>query len=533
MSEEKIEFVIRARDEASKVLKDFEKNAQGIDKSLGGNAKGAEGFKVSIAGVAAALGTLAVAYAAFKAGEFVFTQLNSAADKFLELELDKGIDDTLKSGARQIEVATNIDERQIRDVMKSASESFDPSQIDTATRAAVGLSEAMGISLSDALDKVKQATDGNFEAFQGLIPGIDELSSAEEKLAAVSALASGGLDDKTAAANSARSVFETLATETENLMTSVGEAVEPFRTMVYQGILVVVEALNMYLEPAIESFKDYFSGMGDFISEKTKWFTESVVASLLFMETVWENLTTVLEIVGVSMMLSIEQWRSYFAHAFTVALPEYAMWFGRNFINILQDMAVSSSYILQNLIVNILDAFDKIFEFISGGWMDKDYGTVMAEIGAALTQDLLRGFEPVTEALPDVGERAVSNYEKTMLKRINDSTGKIANEFATKMEDEFDQRMEDLDQKMNEVEIDTKVNLNMRDDNNLKNHTFKALNAFESRVMVRGDTTDSPEKQTADSTKKIATQIDKVVAHLDNSRSNTRTEPTIEIVGMA
>lgn len=522
-----MEFVIRARDEATRILKEFNESTKQLGESMDSVNKKSSSLEMSLGGVTGALVALAGAYAAVKAGEAMFSYLNDSADKFLKLEMEKRLNSTLKDSARQIEIATNIDEGQIRGVMRSAQESFDPSQIEAVTKAAIGLSYQLEIPLSEAFQKVKSATDGSFGSLEYLIPGMKDLTSESDRLAAVSAFASQGLEGQTQKANSGLDVFAKFAMETENLATTIGEMVAPFKRLAYEGIAIVVEFFNQALQPAIEDFQGYFSGAAVNVEANAKWFAESLVAAFTFVEVAITNVGTIMEMAGASILLTLEQMRSTFEHFFLTVIPEYVMWFGRNFINILQDTAVAASHIVENLGANIGNGFAIIFEYIMGGWQDQGFDEFMLNLGNAMSEDLLRGFEPVTEALPEVGERAVSEFERSLEGILVEGGEKLADDFTTK----FEERIGALNDKLKDNPIETEVELKARSSFNLQDQQIKALNAFESRVMVRGDVTDSPEKKTAENTDKITKQIDEVLKAI-NQPQDRPFERQIEIVGV-
>lgn len=525
---ESMEFVIRARDEATRILKEFNESTKQLGESMDSVNKKSSSLEMSLGGVTGALVALAGAYAAVKAGEAMFSYLNDSADKFLKLEMEKRLNSTLKDSARQIEIATNIDEGQIRGVMRSAQESFDPSQIEEVTKAAIGLSYQLEIPLSEAFQKVKSATDGSFGSLEYLIPGMKDLTSASDRLAAVSAFASQGLEGQTQKANSGLDVFAKFAIETENLATTIGEMVAPFKQLAYEGIAIVVELFNQALQPAIEDFQGYFSGMAMNVQQNAKAFAEVLVGAFTFVEVAVTNLGTIVEMAIASILLVLEQMRSTFEHFFLTVIPEYVMWFGRNFINILQDMAVGASHIVENLAKNIGNGFSLIFEYITGGWQTQSFGDFMAELGSAMSEDLLRGFEPVTEALPEIGERAVSDLEKSLKGMIDDGAEQLADDFSTK----FEERIGALNDRLKSNPIETEIDLKTRDAFSMKDQQVEALGAFESRVMVRGDVTESPQKTIADNTGKLTKQLDEVIGMIKQSSYRSQYEQQIQIVGV-
>lgn len=513
---ESMEFVIRARDEATKILNQFNESTKQLGDSMDSVNKKSSSLQLSLGGVTGALAALAGAYAAVKAGESMFTYLNESADKFLKLEMEKRLNDTLKGSARQIELATNIDEGQIRQVMRSAQESFDPSQIDEVTRATVGLSYALEIPLSEAFQKVRAATEGSFGALEYLIPGMRDLTSESDKLAAVSAFASQGIEGQTQKANSALDVFARLSVEAENLATTVGQMVAPFKQLALEGLVVVVEVINQALIPAIDDFRTYFAEMSVDVENNSKQMAEGIVGSFTFVETTLHRLTDVLDLVSSSFLLSFIRIESMVQHTFAEVIPAYTIWFARQFVNILQDMVISAAYVWSNFNQNIANSFRLTLEYIMGGWKEQGFDEFMWEMGMTMGENLFRGFESATEALPEVGERAVSELEKATEAMMNDYAWGITSEFDEKFQRRMDAVTDRMRYRTNPIE--TKVNLMLKqtEDLNLQDQQIKALGAFESRIMVRGDTVESPERKIADYAKHIADQMDKLVKLAEN-----------------
>jgi hypothetical protein len=457
---DKIDIVIAAQDKATEIIKSVNSQTSILAETLGLVA-------VASAGLAG--------FAASK--EFV--ELEKAARK---------LDPALRDLARSMEIGTNTDEKTILGLMKSVQrQGFATEQIDDATKAAMGLSEAMGISLTDGLTKVRQATEGNFEAFAYLIPNINELASSEEKLAAVSKLASQGLQDKADIANSATSVFDRMNVEMGNLQATIGAIIEPFRQLAYEGIATVAELLSQALKPAIDDFQKSFSGMGSSVASWSTWMTETLVAGFTLVEVTLTNIGAIAEMAGASIVLSLEQMRSQFEHIFTVAIPAYAAWFADNFINILSDIGGIVIATFSNLGTSIGEIMAGVWNYVSSGFSADAYEQLMFEVGRAANRGLLDGFEPVTKALPDIGERAVSDFEKTLQGMVDTTASSLVSEFDSK----FNERIAAMNEKFEKNPLDVDVNLNAKGGalGGLKSDV-NVLQSTESRLLVRGSTDD-------------------------------------------
>jgi hypothetical protein len=520
---DKIDIVVGASDKASSILRSVADQTQLLSDSLKTTETNAKNLEISMSGVTVAAGILAGAYAGLKAGAALTEFLGTSSAEFVAVEkAARSFDDSLKDLAKTIESGTNIDEKSILGLMKQArGRGFGADQLDDAAKAAIGLAEVMETSMTDGLEKVRQATEGNFAAFEALIPNINQLATSEEKLAAVSALATAGLEKKKDAANSSVAVFDRMNVEMNNLYETIGEIIEPFRQLAYQGIAVVAELLSQALEPAIASFNSQFSGMGNSVTAMSKWLTESIVTGFTLIEVTLFNLGTIVEMIGASVVLSLEQMRSNFEHIFTVAIPAYASWFADNFINILSDVGGIVIATFSNLGTSIGEIMAGVFNYISSGFSADAYEQLMFEVGRAANRGLLDGFEPVTKALPDIGERAVSEFEKTLQGMVDTSANALASEFDTKMQE----RMEALNKGLKDNPLNASINLETKG-NPLggMSSEVKMLQAVESRVMVRGSTED-PLLKLSEQQVKVLQDILNATVRRDENKTQFVLEP--------
>jgi len=111
---------------------------------------------------------------------------------------------------------------------------------------------------------------------------------------------------------------------------------------------------------------------------------------------------------------------------------------------------------------------------------------------------------------------------------LDDGAGQLADDFSTK----FEERMGALNERLKDNPIETEVNLKTRNSFNMRDQQVEALSAFESRVMVRGDITESPQKTIADNTGKLTKQLDEVLGMIKQSSYRSQYEQQIQIVGV-
>jgi hypothetical protein len=246
--------------------------------------------------------------------------------------------------------------------------------------------------------------------------------------------------------------------------------------------------LSQSLEPAIADFQKQFSGMGDYVTETAKSMTEGIVSAFTLVEVTLFNLGTVSELAGASVMLSLEQMRSNIAHIFTVAIPAYANWFAENFINILSDVGGITIALFSNLGTSIGEIMAGLWNYISSGFSADAYEQLMFEVGRAANRGLLEGFEPVTAALPDIGDRAVSEFERTLSGMVENSASTLVGEYDRKVTE----RLKLINESFTKNPIEASINIKAKGDSALggMSSEVKMLQAVESRVMVRGSTDD-------------------------------------------
>jgi hypothetical protein len=205
----------------------------------------------------------------------------------------------------------------------AARKGFATDDLDDAAKAAIGLSKAMGGDLNQALYNVTQATQGNFDAFQVFIPGINEMISLDEKLAAVSRLASDGLKLKMDSANSGVEATDRFNISLGNLREGFGSLLAPIRDVSVNGLGAMADLINQALVPAIEDFDQHAKDMADDVGTNTAFVAESFIEGFTIAEVAVFRFSDVLDFFRASLTLQMHQIGEEFKHLFTVAIPAY------------------------------------------------------------------------------------------------------------------------------------------------------------------------------------------------------------------
>lgn len=475
-----IEFDIAANDTATEVLRKLGSELNVLSESIGETTTKSQKLEVSMVGLGAVAASLAAAYGVLKGVSAIGGIFDDAIDEFVAIEkASKRLDESLIQLANTLETGTNIDEKSILNLMQDAKgKGIAGDQIGEVTKAAIGLAEVMNVSLSEALERTRQATMGNFQAFESLIPGISNLASQEAQLAAVTDLATQGLIEKQNIANSAISVFDRMNTELNNLYETVGEIIEPFRQLAYEGIAVVAELLTQGLTPAIEDFKGYFAGMGDSLESTSKWIAESLVGAFTLVEVSVSNLSRMGEMIGAALLLPLEQVRSGWEYAFTQFIPAALEWFFDQFNNIMSDIGTIAAGVFKN----IGDVASSVWDYILSGFSPEGYAKLMYDVGKAGATGFLEGSKPMTEAF-EPPELVPSEWENTLREMLESSTNSFGEEYTSK----FKERLDAMQEATKERTFDTELKLNVKGGMPAE---VKSIQAVESRVMVRGSTED-------------------------------------------
>lgn len=527
-----LSVILNARNKASEVLhtvgQDVKVLQDGMDKFASSVQKQTQVVEVSFSSIAKAISASAVAIAAFKAGT---TLMEAVGESFKQFDASnssiKGLENTLvlsgnaaedtsqkmRDLANQIEAATNIDANKITDIQASAfMKGIDPTQIGEASKAAAGLAEAFKTDLAGGLTLAANATKGNFDAFEALIPGINRMVSAEEKLAAVSRLASDGLSLKSSSALSSMSVFERMNVQLNNLYESLGGIMQPFRVLIFDGIAAVAGMLSNSLEPAVRDIAGVFDGLGDQVQSIARSIATNLVEAFTAGEVIIGNFGKSMDAASNAVMLALEIMRGNFEYALTTAMPEYTVWFAENFSSIMIDSFNSVATASSNLTKQLSGYW--------GVWLKTLDGTINSPIGlygklheVAMGNQLMKGFQPITKALPEIAERVITETEKELRSSLNVKMDDLMGIYDRKIVE----RMAEIDKFVNAKPLDIQVNLVP----SVSKEAFdRATNlpvnqTVESRILVRGPG-ESPAIQTAANTKILVDETKKMSAKLDN-----------------
>lgn len=396
--------------------------------------------------------------------------------------------DDIKKLVEQIELATNIKSSRLMGVAGDAVKmGFDPRQIDQTIKAAAGLSAAMGISVEEGLSKVKLATQGTFDSFKNLIPGIESLTTAEEKLAAVSKLAADGLLIAAENAESSGNIFARASLGLGNFFERLGNGTDA--TRLFAGVMQEI------ILPIIDLVDQNFISLGD----TSEWLANTLKEAFAFaaasVDVSMNSTSSILQRTKLQWMLFSEQVSSAFEHTFTVVIPGYLTYFGQVAGDILYNAGGYIRYFVENYIVKTLEIVGAAYSVMDGyaeSFINPNVNLDerLAKLDDVLNKEYKLDITPIA-SMPDL-DWQLTQTETFLLDEIERLNKVIAKEFETSFENSLD----GINRAMADFKLDAKVNLVPQLDSAAAataaaiTQETKVNQAFESRVMVRGPSDD-------------------------------------------
>jgi hypothetical protein len=472
-----VEVTLGARNEASAVLRQFSsevtKTAQQVEFSVRGLAQLA-GVTAAVIGVVEA-GRAIVGFASSSVA--AFDDLNRSAIKLSETVAlipngSKQAAEEMQKVANSLERMTNVDAGRIMEQMSQAlRRGAATDSIEDMTEAALGLSRVFDRDLASAMRMVEDAVNGNFDAFKGLIPNIDQLATNEEKLAAVSELATEGLLNKAESAKSALEASDALKVATKNLYESFGALLAPIRDVVYRGFVVAFEFIQASMLPAMDDFVNYSEQLANAMQGVGRTIAEAFVTGFTAAEIAIFRFNDVLDVISASVLLSATKIYNDVVFVFDGLLAK-AEWF--------------------------VDAYSKL---LSGRFT----------------------FEDVLKEMPSFGERAVTETEKSLQAILDEAVGGLTEDFDTKIRERL-QALQDA------MKLDIDIDLKPREGAaNALRDQLRSLTAFESRVLVRGQT-DSPIAKLVENTSKQVEEQKRTNTILEERSQSTGEQLRFEVI---
>jgi len=448
MSTNGIDFVIGGKDQAKPAMSAVEQSLQRLEQKT-------DSLASSTKMLTSITGGLAVAYGAIKSAMAMLggiDAVNAAYDE--SAESVKGLETALRlqgatvetESARLQEFASSMqsmigaeDDATLAMMKQASMMGVATEDLDDMAKAAIGLGEAMGTSAESGMEMMRRAQEGNFMAFQKQFPAMKQMQTDSEKLAFVTELAAKGLEAKADASNRVAGMGERANNAIGDLMESVGSLLAPVRILISAGITTLAESLSELLVPAVAYAEEVLANIGpimDWVKEKVIQGVNAIISAFTWLEVIFRNLDQVWVAVVAQAELSMLQMAGAIKHTLMVVIPEYAIWFGKNFLTM-----------------------------------------------------LMGGFDEAMANLPDIAVRAITQREAELSETIGQVGANLGKQFADKFAervvkmggDAVDDLNTDIDLSMNKID-EASGGASKR-----KDGTFGAsINAMESRLLTRG-----------------------------------------------
>lgn len=491
-----IDFIIGGKDKAKAAFNSTEKGLGRIEAGTQSLAKATTSLMASMApllAVLAAVKTVMAAVGGVKAANEAFDDQTASVKRLtsaLAIRGQAAASGQMQAMAKDLEMLTGVSDQATMALMNQAQElGFATDKMDDAAKASLGLSEAMGKTAEQSLGDMKAALEGNFEAFHGLNPQIMYMRTNQEKLAAVMAIANQGLDSMAASTTSVSGSGRRADTAIGSLMETIGAILAPVRVLINAGLQQLADSLQSVLAPAAAYAESVLQNIGpimDYVREKVTQGVNIVIGAFTFLETILTNLGSVWEMAKAYAEMSMIGMQENVMHVLTVAIPEYAKWFGQNFVNLIKDAFNAVITVIANAGKIIGDMVYQIFEFIASGGEGGISG-LMQGLGQAASRSLLDGFESQLTSLPDIAERQLTQREQDLADKIGKIGGRLGQEFS----DSMSERMVGVGAALNDEMSAAAKNIDLQGRAAVK---MQGNQATEGRLLSRGPGTQVPNK---------------------------------------
>ena len=256
MAEKRLDIILRARDQASRVFGTVGKSVNGLVKKL-------TSLPVAIGGLVGGVGLFRFTKSAVTA----FGIQEKAVDNLRQALIDAGDVGASSLGgltdfaAALQEVTTQGDEATISTAAYLAGiGGLTGGPLKEATKATLGLARATNQGQEIMARALLNALQGNFQMLERYIPALRSTTDATDKMALVQDLASKGLNQLTTDARGTDGTFKQLLNTYGDVKEVIGSALEPIIRSLTQAIrrsLPVVQEYSLNFVAGIKSVVEW------------------------------------------------------------------------------------------------------------------------------------------------------------------------------------------------------------------------------------------------------------------------------------
>ena len=600
-------IVVGAKDEASAILRKVEQQtqqlAQGVEKMAAETVQQGKRMEVAFKGIAAAGAVITALVAAVKMAGSAFSGAGASVEAFNQQEAAvNGLATALRlqgveteaaierhtQFANAVQVSTNVGDEATLGVMRQAAMmGVNDAALQDTTLAAIGLSQALGVNVDEALKKVVQATNGNAAALGEFIPAVRTAATEEEKLAAVLAVAQSGLADAQNQTETTAGAMARASGAMGDLAEKVGAIIAPFQRFIAEGIAVFAEEMQRSLEPAIrfvtegmenlkpvldaiiggfqaaavvigvalETALNLFNALfaqvsgsigtweawGDTINSVVQFAAKAIIGGFTMFEVMMTNFPASLTMVGLQWELMLVGMVEDTKYALVMTIPALLSFF----TGINQQWSA-------NLLKGMFDAMGKLTEVLMLPWktLAKLVPGLMEGVSAGVSAALKTMNVNVEFAamqigkLPTTAGRELTAREQELKGRIS----AIATDLGAQFSEKYEERVGRLgtatrerltqDLKLTSVAVEKEAEkiaetATAAATKNVSGMT-QTLSAVESRLLTRGSSSD-PIQTVADNTKAtvdaLKTLAPDIAANLRDFMIGSQTGMRLEVIG--
>ncbi len=387
MAKNSVDILVKARDEASKQFGAIGRSVAGMGKMI------------------AAAGAAAAVYFSAKALKDAFkdTLDSYAKQEAAVIKLGKALDllgkknqiKNMSDFATEMQKITVYGDEVILELMALGASmgKLSGSDLQDATKAAIGLSEAFNIELSAAMTLISKAAQGNTSALSRYGIKVDDTLTSQEKFNSV-------LKQGIAMFPMAQAAAQTFSGSITQMKNAIDDAKEEIGAAFAPAVTAVAAKIKEFSEGARENIIQF------------------VETSKIYLKVFTENWKLIFELAAKEATLHIIGFALDIKHWFTVALPQYLSWFRDNWKNVFMDIFNGTKAVINNLWTNFKNFFTAVWDWLKGG--DFEFAWT----------PLLDGFKKTAEDLPEIAERSLSEIEKSLKSR----TEQIKNDLAQKVQ---------------------------------------------------------------------------------------------------
>lgn len=217
-------------------------------------------------------------------------------------------------------------------------------------------------------------------------------------------------------------------------LTSVLDTVTPIVSQAFNTWMGFQKVMVNAFFSGLEIIKSAFSSLMGYVSNSflPSWQTVKsfILDALLVIEFGLSHWKDIAKIAFNEVLISVVAFAGNVKHFFTDVIPTYVLWLADNWQNILHDMGEATFFIFKNLGSNIVAIFKNIPKLIKGEVNFADLWTPLTE-GAIFA---LKG-------LPDVPERVMGDFEKSLRKEQDKMKSGLSDDFGKFYQD----RMKELE----------------------------------------------------------------------------------------